>query len=1467
MASANNKTPPAYKTGEDYDKWCKKLRIWQEFTSLDAEKQGPALFLTLEDEAQDAVLELETEKIKAKDGVETIIACLDKLFKKDKTQSAFEALEAFEGYKRPKDLCIADFCNEFERLYNKTKTYGTTVSDDVLAFRLLKAANLPSHQEQLAKATVGELKLENMKAQLKKIFGLHSDVSSGSVKFENDMPELESEDTKMIAYGSAYRGRGGSHFRGDARFRGSFRGNDGGNFRGRSSYSPRGQSYRGSDNFRGNFSSQRRGRNRLDPNTGLVSRCFECDSVNHYGFDCPDRVSKEKKTYMTEKYSDEPETYHVTLFQSDFEEPQQLCGLTKEALNTAVLDCGAAGTVCGDLWLKCYIDSLNEKDKNLIEYRKSSNKFKFGDGNKVCSQQLVKIPAVIGQSEVFIETDVVDKDIPLLLSKKSMKAAGTELNFRDDTVTMLDQKLDLNVTESGHYTIPIGRHSRIVERLNRNENVKITLAISKDMSPKDMALKLHRQFGHRSANTMLRLLRAAGKDDPELRKEVIAVSESCDICKVYKKPPPRPVVGMPTATVFNECVAMDLKKFDNVHLLHLIDHATRLSACSVIRNKNPSTIIREVFRIWISIYGCPDSFLSDNGGEFNNESFREMGEKFNITIKTTAAESPWSNGLCERHNQVIAEMITKTMADSGCCLTLAVCWAINAKNCLQNVHGYSPFQLVFGRNPRLPAIMSDKPPAYDDETAEGIIRDVLNALHGNRQAFVASESSERIRRALRHNVRSSGEVKYFTGDKVYYKRLSNTKWHGPGVVLGQDGQQVLVKHGGVYVRVHPCRLSLVEICKPSNKQETLTPTTEVSTKNDGLQKNVKDSGDHSSLDESDDDDELVEHGTSATVENEQNGIDISPSQIGSPENQSNVDVTQNKITLKKGMHVSYKVKDDEGSWHSARLVRRSGKRTGKYRNEWNVVNDEDGQHVVDFDCVEELKEIEIAECVTNEEMYMTEIYHSESTQEILAAKKRELADWSRHDVYGEEDDIGQDCVSTRWVITPKLIDGKLGTKARLCARGYEEDIEFRTDSPTCWRESVKGASSIISTKGWDLHSIDFKTAFLQGKSIDRVVYLRPPVECKTYKVWKLKKTVYGLADAPRVWFLRLKEELLSLGVTISTYDKGLFFWHSSEGLEGILICFVDDILWGGSQLFEDTIITKLRETFDISKEDSIAFKYIGIDLRQSSDKSICINQASYVQSINPIVVDQSRRLNKKDSLTKTEIRQLRGAIGQMNWLSGISRPEISYDVCEASTNLKNANVDSLLKMNKIIRNVKNDSSYIKVPRFSDLKDLQLCVYADASFANLPEGKSQGGHIIFIVDSHGNSCPISWHSTKIKRVVKSTLAAETLSLVEGVDNAILLSKLLAEVIYNKPNSCLPVECRTDNKSLFQAAYTTTTLSDKRLRVEMSIVREMVERKEMKLIWVDTKDQLADVLTKKGASSSLLMETLQEGFIEF
>ena len=69
----------------------------------------------------------------------------------------------------------------------------------------------------------------------------------------------------------------------------------------------------------------------------------------------------------------------------------------------------------------------------------------------------------------------------------------------------------------------------------------------------------------------------------------------------------------------------------------------------------------------------------------------------------------------------------------------------------------------------------DRPPALDDFTTDKILRDNLNALHASRRAFLASECSEKLRRALRRNIRSSGDIKYFTGDKIYYKRAAEAR--------------------------------------------------------------------------------------------------------------------------------------------------------------------------------------------------------------------------------------------------------------------------------------------------------------------------------------------------------------------------------------------------------------------------------------------------------------------------------------------------------------------------------------------------------------------------------------------------------------------------------------------------------------------------------------------------------------------
>ena len=150
------------------------------FTDLSKNRQAPAIFLTLEGKAREVVLELEVEKLSWDDGVKNIIEKLGKLYLKDKTQSAYQAYDNFEKFRRPLSMSVSDYIIEFERLLNKTKEYESDMSSDILAYRLLKSANLNEQQEQLAKATISTLTYESMKTQLKKIFGDDLEVSMGN---------------------------------------------------------------------------------------------------------------------------------------------------------------------------------------------------------------------------------------------------------------------------------------------------------------------------------------------------------------------------------------------------------------------------------------------------------------------------------------------------------------------------------------------------------------------------------------------------------------------------------------------------------------------------------------------------------------------------------------------------------------------------------------------------------------------------------------------------------------------------------------------------------------------------------------------------------------------------------------------------------------------------------------------------------------------------------------------------------------------------------------------------------------------------------------------------------------------------------------------------------------------------------------------------------------------------------------
>ena len=1450
-----NKTPPSLSKSKNYQDYIKKLNIWCKITSIPKKDQGGAILLTLENEAEDKVLELDENEIICDNGVANIIKQLDKIYKKNETLEKFEALDNFETYRRLSEESINDFIIEFDKRLNRTQKLGTTMSEDLLAYRMIKSANLSEQDERLVKATC-KLSYVEVKDKLKSMFG--DAVSSKPSDFHVNVKTEDVFDSvhDSISGSSTLYVRGKSRGRSRANHRGSSRG-----YRGNKSQTSR------SDNTRNDRSDSQSdcdhndGKNPLNDD-GTITQCAICKSIYHWAPKCPHRESAKIDPSILCSESSTLLSEHVVLHaHNTAHDTNALNGLMSETWNAAVLDCGATKTVAGQSWMDHYIMCLSDDDKKLVQVKKANTAFRFGDGNQVISDKNVTFPAILGSRSVFISSDVIQKDIPLLFSRESMKKAEMKLDFSKDTATMCGEEIQLTSTKGGHYTVPLTKSTKVMRAFENNCLGSFTLTVINDTDVHKTAVKLHSQFAHPTSSRLIKLIESAGEKwskNEELKSEIKKVTDNCDTCIRFKKPPPRPIVGLPLATRVNECVGMDLKFHLGNIILHLVDHVSRLSLGCRLSSKKPEVIIKGIFKSWIQHRGAPQKFLTDNGGEFMNDQFLGMCEKMNITVLTTAAESPWSNGLVERHNAVLEEMLNKVLDETKCDYDTALAWCFHAKNSLSNIDGFSPFQISMGYNPTMPVALTDRPTTYG-ECSSDIVRMNLNAQQNARKAFIEMENSVKIRRALAHNTRTSNDVKYVNGDSVFYKRRESKEWKGPGKVIGQDGQQVLVKHGGTYVRVHPCRLALQNNDNKIaldhsgsnlNTQKAASSTPSIPIAIEPI----------SNDDESDDecevlDNEVLDNDPSQTICSKSNATVVS--------NKDNI-TNENSTALKKGSTISVKLPNSD-AWSEVKLTSRAGKAGGKYKMCWNTVDLNSGtEGYIDFEetewkIVEPQTETNSNTPLNNEECLLTEAVKSLYNDQIKLAKQEELKNWIANDVYTEVNNQGQDTVSVRWVVTNKVVDQKVSYKARLCARGFEEEQPFRKDSPTGSREGLRLTFSIIASKGWELNSLDIKSAFLQGKEIDRTVFIKPPPEANTDKLWQLKKCVYGLADAPRKWHMKLREELEKSGATQSKYDEGLFFVRKNNQLIGVLSCHVDDILWGGTASFEKTIIGHICKVFLISNNDSQAFKHLGVHLEQCADGSIVVDQNSYTQSLSLIPISYAEASKNDRPINESEMSMLRCAIGQLNWLACITRPDIAFDVSVASSSIKNATVTNILAVNKIISKVKNTECHIRFPKL-DLNSIKLVSYSDASFNNLQKAGSQGGHIVFLTDDKSNCCPIEWKSNRIKRVVRSALAAESLACADCVDTVVYWSGALQEIL-NPPNQ-MP-ESIIDSKQLYDNLRSTKAVSDRLLRLDINLIQENLLRNNVKITWTKTEKNLSDILTKSGVCSRPVLSTIRGG----
>ena len=356
--------------------------------------------------------------------------------------------------------------------------------------------------------------------------------------------------------------------------------------------------------------------------------CKACGpSYRHMIGDCPDSWESLARVNISEesKHDKSPtENEEAVLFTGYRKNTLQ--ELAWDAHNCAVLDSACCSTVCGSAWLENYLHSMSSSDRQRVTRLPGTKVFKFWGGEVMKSKEAVCIPAVMAGQQVRINTDVVDSDIPLLLSKDSMKKARVKLDLEHDAAEILDLHVPLNSTTSGHYCVPL-----IPEEMTVNDvhTYAVTLHALQSEYQYRWMLKLHRH-AHPSEDKLKALLKDAGAWHDKLQDCLTNVQNKCELCKMYKRTPSRPVVSLPQANRFNEKVAMDLKKWGSVWILHMVDTWSRYSMSVFIHRKRPREVLDKLMQQWIGIFGVMDAILTDNGGEFTSDEMREVVSVLNI---------------------------------------------------------------------------------------------------------------------------------------------------------------------------------------------------------------------------------------------------------------------------------------------------------------------------------------------------------------------------------------------------------------------------------------------------------------------------------------------------------------------------------------------------------------------------------------------------------------------------------------------------------------------------------------------------------------------------------------------------------------------------------------------------------------------------------------------------------------------
>ena len=335
--------------------------------------------------------------------------------------------------------------------------------------------------------------------------------------------------------------------------------------------------------------------------------------------------------------------------------------------------------------------------------------------------------------------------------------------------------------------------------------------------PKNIARALrrvHQNLGHPSNADLARHLRLAGAQEQAVKG---ALQLRCQTCLRHA----RPQISRPGRLVrtldFGQEVGLDIFNLYTVDkeklvVMSILDLASGYHVVRKIYGKKSEHYAKLFLEAWASWAGRPNRLVVDQERGFM-KTFTDEMERHGIHAHYIAGQAHWQNGMVERQNGWFRSIWEKVVDEKSIYATEAE-WTLmevcHAKNTLRRSHGYSPSQWVFGGEPRTgdPSLDGDEDdlqPLTTTPTTEWVRRQEIRV--SARKAFVVTQAEDTMKRALQGRPRvQHGD--FHTGDWVYVYRKTKVpggaarqrqdagEWIGPGVLVGQEGDNFWVSRGG-----------------------------------------------------------------------------------------------------------------------------------------------------------------------------------------------------------------------------------------------------------------------------------------------------------------------------------------------------------------------------------------------------------------------------------------------------------------------------------------------------------------------------------------------------------------------------------------------------------------------------------------------------------------------------------------------